>query len=329
MSSSEPPAYRVEDRSILLPAYRRFVVGPVLPFIPDWVNPNTITHLGHLLNFAGVALLLALRPERGWPFIASIFLVWAYVFCDNADGAHARRTGQCSPLGEFLDHGLDLFNVAYIGYLTAMAIGAEPLAWVLIGVLVPLAASAVYWEQAETGVFRLGLLNQLEGSLALTGALLASAILGSGALAVPLVLGVSVREATAVWSVATVVFGILHGLFRVGRKAPKRLGPMVALLFFNAALLASYSTGALGAVAVVIVGSLANVAFGLRMLSFRLQHLAPSTDPIVCAGGVALLAAMALKVDARWALALTVLGGVVFALQGAAAARTSLRSIGA
>lgn len=327
MPDSKPPDYRVEDRSILLPFYKRFVVDPALPFIPASVSPNAITHVGHLACLAAAAVLLFEQPTRGWPFMAATILLWAYVFCDNADGAHARRTNQCSALGEFLDHGLDLFNVAYIAYLTSMSFGATPLVWVLISVGLPAAAAAVYWEQAELGVFRLGLLNQIESSIALSAALLTSAVFGTAIFTVPLVLGLGARDLIAIWTLSTVGFGIVHGIYRVARVDVRRLGPAGALVAFNAALVTSYTTGALAAVPVVIVGGLANVAFGLRMLSFRLLRKRPRADMLGVAGALALALAMLLHVDARWALGLTVLGGVAFTLHGALAARTSLRAI--
>jgi len=33
-------AYSVQDRSLLLPYYKRFLVEPLLPFIPASVNPT-------------------------------------------------------------------------------------------------------------------------------------------------------------------------------------------------------------------------------------------------------------------------------------------------
>src|SRR5262245_35111115 len=128
--ASGAPAYKVEDRSLLLPYYRRFFVDPILPHLPPALHPNTITHAGHALNLIGALLLLVVWPARGWPFARATLLLQAYLWCDNADGAHARRTGQCSAFGEFLDHGLDQFNTVYIGYLTAMALGASPFWWV-------------------------------------------------------------------------------------------------------------------------------------------------------------------------------------------------------
>src|SRR4051794_25412101 len=130
--SSGALVYRVEDRSILLPYYQRFLVKPLLPFLPASLNPNTITHAGHLLNLAASVLLIAMWPKRGWPLIVAAVLLHLYVWCDNADGMHARRTNQCSPLGEFLDHGLDQLNTVYIGFLSAFAVGVTPIWWVTI-----------------------------------------------------------------------------------------------------------------------------------------------------------------------------------------------------
>src|SRR5260221_5390951 len=98
--------YEVEDRSILLPLYRSLFVTPLLPVLPPRLSPNAITHAGHLCNLAGTLVLLALWPERGWPYLAAALGLHLYNWCDNADGAHARRTGQTSATGEFLDHGL-------------------------------------------------------------------------------------------------------------------------------------------------------------------------------------------------------------------------------
>ena len=73
--------------------------------------------------------LLALGPRAVCPFPPSAPLLRAYIGCDTAAGAHARRTGQCSAFGELLDHGLDILNVVYISYLTALALGAPPRAY--------------------------------------------------------------------------------------------------------------------------------------------------------------------------------------------------------
>src|SRR5438094_8262042 len=92
--------YRVEDRSVLLPLYRRLLVTPTLRFIPSRVHPNSITHAGHLLCLLGAATVVCMGTSSGWPFVVAAIGVQLYNWCDNADGAHARRTGQCSAMGE-------------------------------------------------------------------------------------------------------------------------------------------------------------------------------------------------------------------------------------
>src|SRR4051812_41281198 len=122
--------YKVEDRSYLLPLYKRFCVNPCMRFLPASLNPNTITHLGHLVNLLGTAALIvfsSMYPGTWWPFAIAALGVHLYNWADNADGAHARRTGQTSALGEFLDHGLDMFNTIYISYMSAIGIGAPPM----------------------------------------------------------------------------------------------------------------------------------------------------------------------------------------------------------
>src|ERR1700733_12498584 len=98
---------------------------------------------------------------------------------NNADGAPARRTNQCSPFGEFLDHGLDQLNTVYIAYLTAMSLGVPPIWWVIIAIIIPGAGAVTYWEQSQTGVFRLGLLNQVESLSLLSIILGVSAVVGN------------------------------------------------------------------------------------------------------------------------------------------------------
>ncbi|HVY47299.1 MAG TPA: CDP-alcohol phosphatidyltransferase family protein, partial [Minicystis sp.] len=268
--------YKVEDRSILLPHYQRFLVKPFLPLLPARLNPNAITHAGHLLNLAAAALLVALWPHRGAPLALAALLLHAYCWCDNADGAHARRTNQCSPLGEFLDHGLDQLNTVYIGYLTAYALGVSPIWWVALTLLIPGAAVFTYWEQASTGVMRLGRMNQVESVFVLSGALLAAAAWGVDVFERVGVSGVSLGLAFRLWCAITILFGMVRGCGRVAaaRGLPALL-PIAPLLAFDAALFAAAWVGALSTVAAVAIGTGATVYYGMRMLTFRLKGEQP------------------------------------------------------
>jgi phosphatidylglycerophosphate synthase len=329
MPSITPPEYKADDRSILLPYYRRFCVDPFLPFIPVKMKPNTITHLGHLFMAAAAALVLIVRPTHGWVFGVTLVLLWAYVFCDNADGAHARRTKQTSPLGEFLDHGLDLFNCVYIGAASAISVGADGKTWILMGFMVPAAAAAVYWEQAITGVFRVGLVSQIESSVLFSFALVVGLVHDTSFFVKPILLGICLRDVVMVWTFSGVAWGILFGIWRVGFADFKKLLPIFSLVALNAALMVSWVVGALDILPLMLIGNFSNCAFGLRMLSFRLRHEKPRVDLLFPAMTIALVFAMVFHLDARWVLGLTVTACILFTLEGALATRATLRRLNA
>jgi phosphatidylglycerophosphate synthase len=284
---SEELVYRVEDRSFLLPFYKRYLVDPLLPLMSERLNPNTITHAGHLLNLAAAVILIALWPARGWPLALAALLLNAYCWADNADGAHARRTNQCSPMGEFLDHGLDQLNTVYIGYLTAYAVGASPIGWVVITLLIPGAAVVTYWEQASTGVMHLGRMNQVESVVVLSGALLASAIFGVDMFRQTRILGVDLGVALVIWCAVTILFGMARSMIRVSNTCGMpALAPILPLVAFDAAVFAAALVGALSTVAAVSIATGATVYFGMRMLTYRLQSQRPRFELQLVAGAI-------------------------------------------
>lgn len=296
-------AYKVEDRSLLLPAYRALLVSPLLRFIPARVHPNSITHAGHFLNLLGVATLVMMWPRPGWPYIVAAIGVQLYNFCDNADGAHARRTGQCSAMGEFLDHGLDMLNVTYIGYMGALAIGATGLWAMALTLVIPMAACATYWEQAETGVFHLGRLNQIEALTCLSSVLLVTGVFGIEVwdkFALPGLPAVTARVVVMLFVSGVSLFGILHGVWRVKNvRGWSKVTPIVPLAVFNVTAAAVTAVGAGSVVAAVIVGTAGNVFFGLRMLSLRLHGERPRTEYWLGTFTLALAALIAWRLHGR------------------------------
>ena len=82
---------------VLSPLYDRLA----LALFPDAVHPNAITLGGGA--FCGLALVAL----RGGHYGAASACWTTYTAMDNMDGKHARRTGQCSALGSFLDHFVD------------------------------------------------------------------------------------------------------------------------------------------------------------------------------------------------------------------------------
>ena len=282
--------YKVEDRSILLPFYRRFLVDPLLPYLPAKLNPNTITHAGHLLNLGGTVLLLALWPKSGWPFVLAMVTLQLYTWCDNADGAHARRTNQCSALGEFLDHGLDSLNTVYMAYLAAIALGVPPAWWVALALVIPGAGAVTYWEQTQTGVFRLGLLNQLESVSVLSIVLVLSAFVGNSMWEQVAIYGFTLQRAILLWSAGTILFGMVRGMHRVAtRDGLAAVAPVLALLAFGVAIAFAASTSAITTVTGVILATCGNVYFCARMLSLRLYKKPPRVEAVLVVFTAALL----------------------------------------
>jgi phosphatidylglycerophosphate synthase len=314
--ASSPPAYKVDDRSILLPYYRRWVVDPLLPFIPAGVSPNTITHAGHLFNLAGTALLVALWPDQGWPFLLAMLLLQVYLWCDNADGAHARRTNQCSAFGEFLDHGLDQLNTVYIGYLTAMALGVSPVWWVVLALIIPGAGAVTYWEQSQTGVFRLGLLNQVESLTVLSTALTLSAFFGTHGWTERSLAGVvTVQKAILIWTTTTILFGKARAMARVAAaRGVRAVLPIAGLLAFGGAIVLAVWFEALSTIAGVTLATGANVYVGMRMLKSRLHGEAPRFGPLPLAIAAVVVALIA---SSRYGFGPSPIGGLALAAIGA------------
>jgi phosphatidylglycerophosphate synthase len=290
--------YTVQDRSVLLPHYKKFLVEPLIRFIPRSVDPNSITHLGHLICLVAVVTLLVFGVGVGegsshsiaLPFVAAVVLLQLYNWCDNADGAHARATGRCSAMGELLDHGLDMLNTTYIGYAAAISINAPPAWWVGIALVVPAACAATYWEQAETGMFSLGMLNQIESVMLLSTVLLISAFAGFGIWDWVHVGPVTARLTVMGFVCATAVVGILHNVVRVAKqKGAVTILRIAPLFLFNLGVLAANLVGALSPVAAVVVGTAGNVFFGLRSLAMRTAGERPQVETGMVVGGLLVL----------------------------------------
>lgn len=329
---SAAPVYTAEDRSILLPYYKRFVVEPSLRLIPASVHPNTITHAGHLWNLAAVGLLVALRPQRGWVFLASMVLLQAYLWADNADGAHARRTKQSSAFGEFLDHGLDILNTVYIALMTAFALGATHFWAIVLAALIPAAAAVTCWEQTQTGVYRLGLLNQIESVFVLSSAMIGSALFGTEVWKqLTVTVGghtVSAYHFLVIWPASTIVFGFGRAIVRVARtKAP--VAPIFVFLLLHALIVLAGARGFVSTLVGIAFVSALNIGFGVRQLVLRLHGASPKVEPLLLAGVLGMAAFLGwnvagLRIADPYAV---VLPALVCTLVGLVALRDTRRGI--
>ncbi len=263
--------YQARDRSILLPLYKRWLVEPVVDRLPATLSPNAITHAGHMVNLAALMILLGSQAQRGLWLIVSGLLVQVYVVCDNADGTHARRTGQTSAYGELLDHGLDTLNVAYIACMSAYALGLGPTWWVVLVALVTSASAFTFFEQTQTGTFVLGRLNQQEAAAMLTVVMFVSAAFGRRWWADTVVAGdVSAQMLVLGVSCVSLLTAMGRAMVRVIRA--RGFGsalPVVVLVAWNAAVFMVAELDVVSARVALFVALASNTFFACRMLARR------------------------------------------------------------
>lgn len=84
--------------------------------VPRWVSPNLVSVVGGLCSTMSSCLALIAVASRSTSLCvwSGAFLL-AYMNADAVDGKHARATGQTSPLGAIVDHGIDAFTAFHVG----------------------------------------------------------------------------------------------------------------------------------------------------------------------------------------------------------------------
>src|SRR5262245_58845331 len=107
-----------ETGSKFEPLLIKTLCEPLLPRIPASVHPNTISLITHGIGW--MTALLALSSVYLSPFARAMALTGAGIgmflsmIGDCIDGLHARRTNQCTKLGEMMDHWLDAIIVPLV-----------------------------------------------------------------------------------------------------------------------------------------------------------------------------------------------------------------------
>lgn len=173
-----PAAYRVEDASLLLGFYKRVLWDRLTEKLPRALDPNVLTlasQLSAVLAAASCAAALAFGPLY---LVLSAVCLMSCLTLDNIDGAHARRTGQCSALGEFLDHGLDGLSATSTLVTTCLLLRVEGPSMVVVSALGAVGFATTFWEQFRTGVLRLPKVSPTEGLTLLAAWELCAAVLG-------------------------------------------------------------------------------------------------------------------------------------------------------
>lgn len=170
--ASEKPArpsssYAVDDRELFIGFFKRHVWKPIIPKIPASITPNALTYSGiACVLLAVLCALLAPTVHRVLWYASALFL---FLYCnfDNLDGAHARRTGQTSPLGEVLDHGLDGIATGSFFFISALIITPDVRIRCAIVMLGMIGYSITFFEQFHCGKLVIPLFGQMGGALSI------------------------------------------------------------------------------------------------------------------------------------------------------------------
>lgn len=170
-----------EDRSLLRPSFSRHYFRLAFRLLPRAVTANFVT----LAGFAATCLLLPVVLAAGrlsTIAMAGAFLVGTqlYVVGDHLDGMQAVASRTTSPLGEFLDHWLDLTSGSILG-LAAFALmpGVGPGLFYGVMLLYLAAFVVTYVERAERRSLYFAPVGSLEG-IAILSAFFAAHLLPAG-----------------------------------------------------------------------------------------------------------------------------------------------------
>lgn len=157
----------------LLHPYWNFVVE----LVPRFIAANLLTVIGGLCFTASYFVMfwdsLAFEGHREWwRYAICAAATFAYQTLDGIDGKQARRTKNGSPLGEMLDHGVDVlwtvFGATSLAAAAQVGTGMTLFAIVFLGLMLPF--FVVTWESYHTHRMVLGYINgPTEGLLLVTG----------------------------------------------------------------------------------------------------------------------------------------------------------------
>jgi phosphatidylglycerophosphate synthase len=257
--------YEVNDNSVLTPMFKRWVWSPLVGRIPDRVSANTLTILGTVLSASAFGIT-ALFPASRLTCAVAAVLIFIYLTLDNIDGAHARRTGTSSPLGEFLDHWLDALNLSFlfVGAIHTWRIQDDRA--VLVMMVAVWSYTMTFWEQKVTSRINLAAVGNVEGIFVVVLFYLAGAIFGPETLiSTPLIFGQTVIDLFWYTAICSVTYTTVMPLLRVRgnwKEVAEIFGPVIALGLW-------YRYGELSAISVCNVLMLMSPALAGRMLISR------------------------------------------------------------
>ncbi|KAK3575753.1 hypothetical protein CHS0354_030085 [Potamilus streckersoni] len=172
-----PPDYKYNctDNSLLLPYYKTYYAQYFLKLFPRAVTANTITILSFLAVVIGFLTAFGYIPvpSPSYRTIVIFACIHIYLLFDHLDGMRAKETGTGSPLGEFLDHGLDMLNTPLIILSVSALMPELPPQLLLFGVFAAMfGVVCTFYSQYKTGVLAFTQLGTLEALFLMQGYIL-------------------------------------------------------------------------------------------------------------------------------------------------------------
>jgi len=166
---TQPPAtgyrYNCVNKSILEPVVIKYYASHFFKWIPRKLTANWIT----LISCGLMWLLLFLAHQAGHfstatLTLAFVFIIHFYMLGDILDGMQAKHTGTSSPLGEFLDHYLDIYNsaICLAGFYVLVQLDNPGIYYFMLW-LSYAAFAATMVEEKERGQLYFGPIGSFEG----------------------------------------------------------------------------------------------------------------------------------------------------------------------
>ncbi len=157
--------YKCVNNSILEPLVVKYYATHIFKWVPRKLTANWIT----LLSCAAmwVMLYLVFNTDLFSSFIlafAFVFLVHFYAVGDILDGMQAKQTRTSSPLGQFLDHYLDIYNsaICLAGFYVLVELNRPDILYLALWISY-LAFAATMVEEKERGELYFGPIGSFEG----------------------------------------------------------------------------------------------------------------------------------------------------------------------
>lgn len=160
--------YESVSRSLFDKVFR-YWLNYAFRFIPPTMSANLLSMIGNIGSWFALFILISLGSRNGLPYHRLVFAVASLSVCfyhtvDNLDGRQAKRLGSCGPLGEFVDHWFDSFNVFFFPLGAIAAFPVIPASWAIASIILAgLADWLALREVHKTNVMYFGPVSTDEG----------------------------------------------------------------------------------------------------------------------------------------------------------------------